>query len=406
MKRIVFTFICSFVLLSRSQAQEFKREAALPPVEKEQYYKILLDPQIGSHLRPDYGDLRIYNQEGQETPYLIKRSSVVYRESKFNHYKIQNYKRKKGSSELIIRNPHKSKIDNIIISIKNADVSKNMMLSGSDDNKTWFIIRQDYFFSPPSPEGRSSEAEFMFDFPLSDYEYYKIDIDDSLSNPLNILAAGYYQQQLEQESYMSLPAPQIIQRDSMKQKKSYVDISFDKPYYIDKILFIPDGKEDYYRNAEIWHKIPGQKTYSNIKDKILSSRTENSVAADKLFAKDIRLIIYNEDDAPLKIAGMNAWERKSYIIARLVPGDNYTIRFSDAELQAPNYDLQHFQDKIPAELPELSASAVKNIEVKKEAAVENLPFFRNPWFVWGAIIVVVVLLSLMSVRMVKEMKDH
>jgi hypothetical protein len=404
MNRIILSFICSVVLLNGSQAQEFRREAALPAVEKEQFYKVLLDPQISSQLRSDYGDLRIYNQDGQETPYLIKRSFIVYKESKFNLYRIQEYKRKRNRSELIVRNADKSKIDNIIIKIKNADVSKNMKLSGSDDNKNWFIIRQDYFFTPPSPEGRSSEAEFMFDFPLSDYEYYKIDIDDSSSNPLNILAAGYYQQQLEQESYMSLPAPQINQRDSMKQKKTYVDISFDKPYYMDRILFVPDGKEDYYRNAEIWYKIPGQKTFSKLYDKILSSRTENSVRADKLFTKDIQLVIYNEDDAPLKIAGMNAWERRSYIIAKLVPGNSYTIRFSDPELQLPNYDLQHFQDKIPANLTELSASAVKDIEVKKEAVVETVPFFRNPWFVWGAIIGVVVLLGFMSVKMVKEMK--
>jgi hypothetical protein len=405
MNRIILSFICSVIFLNGSKAQEFKREAALPAVEKEQFYKILLDPQISSQLRSDYGDLRIYNQDGQETPYLIKRSSIVYKENKFNLYRIQEYKRKSNRSELIIRNADKSKIDNIIIKIKNADVSKNMRLSGSDDNKNWFIIRQDYFFTPPSPEGRSSEAEFMFDFPLSDYEYYKIDIDDSSSNPLNILAAGYYQQQLEQESYMSLPAPKINQRDSMKQKKTYVDISFDKPYYMDRILFVPDGKEDYYRNAEIWYKIPGQKTFSRLYDKILSSRTENSVRADKLFAKDIQLVIYNEDDAPLKIVGMNAWERRSYIIAKLIPGDNYTIRFSDPKLQLPNYDLQHFQDKIPAELAELSASAVKDIEVKKEALVETVPFFRNPWFVWGAIIGVVVLLGFMSVKMVKEMKS-
>ncbi|MFL5730285.1 MAG: hypothetical protein ACJ75J_12435, partial [Cytophagaceae bacterium] len=289
--------------------------------------------------------------------------------------------------------------------IRNADVSKNMRLSGSDDNKSWYIIRQDYLFTPPSAGPQSSESEFMIDFPLSDYEYYKVDIDDSLSNPLNIFSAGYYQQQLEQESYTEIPDPKIIQRDSTKLKKSYVDISFDKPYYIDKILFLIDSKNDYYRRAEVFYKIPGRKEYTLLDDKTLSSRTENSLGADGLYAKDFQLVIYNEDDAPLKISGMKASEKKSYIIASLAPVESYTIKFSDPALAAPSYDLQHFQDKIPADLPGISPGDVKDISVIKETSAEHQPFFKSPWFVWGAIIVVVILLGFMSVKMVRDMKN-
>ncbi|HXA02429.1 MAG TPA: hypothetical protein VNW99_10605, partial [Cytophagaceae bacterium] len=402
MNRIILFFACTVILFPRfSHAQEFRREASISAVEKEQYYKILLNPQVSSQLRSDYGDLRIYDQKGKEIPYLIQRSSVVVTENKFNKYKIQDYKKKKGGSELIIRNPEKSKIDNINVRIRNADVSKNMRLSGSDDNKSWYIIRQNYFFTPPYSEGKSSESEFMIDFPLSDYEYYKIDIDDSLSNPLNVLAAGYYQQQMEHESYIDLPSPKIVQRDSAKQQKSYLDISFDKPYYMNKILFVADSKNDYYRNADIFYKVPGSKVFSFFNTKTLSSRTENSLEADKLFAKDFQLVIYNEDDAPLKISGMKASEKKSYIIANLTAGEIYTIKFSSPSLLVPNYDLRHFQDKIPAVLPELAAGEVKDIEAKKEKVAENLPFFRSTWFVWGAIILVVLLLGFMSVKMVR-----
>jgi hypothetical protein len=407
MLRSLICFLAAVLFGGTSFGQGFKWLAKVDTAGAEQYYRIILNSQITSRLRPDYGDIRIYNNAGNEVPYLLKTAQPVNLSNEFKNYEIIERSYKKGCcTYLVVRNVKKEKIDNIILKIKNADASKKIKLSGSDDNKTWFIIKEDYNFNSIY-SSTESVVEQMLAFPLSDYEYFRIDIDDSLSNPVNILSAGYYVSRFKNAEFIDIPLPSVKQRDSVKLKKSFIDISFDKPYYLDKILFEFSGSENFYRDAELMMLDPSDTTrqFGFFTGMTLSSRSENSIETSRLWVKDLMLVIHNEDNSPLKISSVQATEKKSFLIARLKSGDAYILKYSDDNLGVPAYDLRYYEDKIPASPPEINLSSIINIENKAEVKEKFTPFFKNTWFIWGAIILVALLLGLMTVRMMREMKD-
>jgi hypothetical protein len=404
--------ICFFAVIcfaATSFAQDFKWQANVDTANgnAEQYYKIVLNPQITSRLKSDYSDVRIYDNGGNEVPYLLKTAQPVSLSNEYKNYDIIERSYKKGCcTYLIVQNAKKEKIDNIILKIKNADANKKIKLSGSEDNKSWFIIKEDYNFNSIY-SSTESVVEQMLAFPLSDYEYFRIDINDSLSNPINVMSAGYYVSRFKNAEFIDVPPPSITQRDSAKSKKSFVDISFDKPYYMDKILFEVKGPENFYRDAEllIMNPLDTTRQFNYFAGITLSSRTENSVESNRLLVKELRLIIYNEDNSPLKVSSVQAGEKKSYLVARLSSNGSYILKYSDVRLMAPSYDLRYYEDKIPADLHELNLASIINIENKAEMVEKFTPFFKSNWFIWGAILLVALLLGFMTVRMMREMKD-
>ncbi|MEP2508434.1 MAG: hypothetical protein ABJH72_03720, partial [Reichenbachiella sp.] len=54
------------------QAQEFTYEASVTPVSEQGFYSIVLSPELLGKLKSDHSDLRIYDDDGQEQPYLLK----------------------------------------------------------------------------------------------------------------------------------------------------------------------------------------------------------------------------------------------------------------------------------------------------------------------------------------------
>ena len=116
--------------------------------------------------------------------------------------------------------------------IKNADASREVSLSGSDDKKNWFSIRDRFTLIAPQNFSETQEAKLV-GFPWSNYEYYLLTIKDSILAPLNILKAGYYESQSSDGKFTSLPL-NVNAYDSVREKKTHVDITFDALQFVDK----------------------------------------------------------------------------------------------------------------------------------------------------------------------------
>jgi len=201
-------FLLCFTIFSLlgAKAQQFNWQASLAPVSSDGYYKILLSPEIVSKLNDNLGDIRLYSIDNKEIPYVNEVEVPFETKDYFVEYKIIEKKELTSwpyYTRLVIHNPKKTEISNIQLVIRNTDVSKSLKLSGSDDNKNWYSIKDSYRFHSMYSDETTSVIKII-DFPVSNYEYYEILIDDWKNNPINIVKAGYFNTSIEKGKYSLL----------------------------------------------------------------------------------------------------------------------------------------------------------------------------------------------------------
>ncbi|HEY3405858.1 MAG TPA: DUF3999 family protein [Ohtaekwangia sp.] len=405
MKRIVL-ITCLFLLSNLLRGQEFIGEALLPVVPSDGFYRILITPQLGSFLNAEFSNVRIHDNKGKEVPYLYQPELRVQYTTEFKTYEILEKKQHKNCcTTLLLQNPGSQPINNISLSIKNADVTKQATLLGSDDKENWFALKQHFTLSSINNSSNTSEVRIV-DFPLSNYTYYQLQIEDSTSAPLNILSAGYYEVNSENGNYINLPLT-VNKTDHVSQKKTYLNILFDSARVTDKFELTLTGAPYFLRRAELYEKKQrlnkkGEKEtyFDSLYPFELSSKQPSVLELDGVKAKEFQIIISNDDNPSLEVASLKAYQLNRYLTTWLKKDETYSLKIGNTNLEAPVYDIAFFEDKIPDAPAVLSIQSLKIFE--KEKAVPSDSIFTSNIIIWIAIGLVVVVLGFMAMKMANE----
>jgi len=403
--KTILIFFLSIFCAGNIRAQSFKAEALIPVVQDDGFYRIRMAPIINRYVNDDFSDIRIYDSKNTEVSYLMEQEIPTNLSTQFYEYEIMDKQHKKGCcTSLILRNPDKTSINNINLVIKNAQASRYASLLGSDDQKQWFALK-DYIVLRGSDSEETSEAKIV-DFPWSNYEYYLLRVDDSTFAPLNILKAGYYKQESTDGSYARLEPLKFVVTDKIPEKKSYVRFSLPGSQFLDKLEILVSGSKYYRRRATLSEKRVSQSKegkrkeyFQNIQNFELTSGRTAILALNDVKGQEFMITIENDDNAPLVISEMKAFQLNRYLTAWLNHDQQYRLKFGDRNLSRPVYDIAFFKDSIPKKIPILEAGVPKILE--KTSAVPK-SFFTDKNLVWIAIVVVIILLGFMSIKMVKQ----
>ncbi|MDO6392015.1 hypothetical protein Q4E40_17905 [Pontibacter sp. BT731] len=393
-----------------ASAQQYDWQAPVATPTQAGYQRIQLSPEITGRLQPDLSDLRLYNSNGQEIPYLLQTEQPVQYKRLFRTYDIISYTHRQGCcSELLISNQEKRRLNNISLLIGNADVRKEVKLSGSDNRQDWYVLKErDLLYAI---NNRESTAEVkLLDFPLSDYRYFRLQLNDSTSAPLNILQAGYYDTYTEAGKYTAIPVQQVSRTDSVSAKSTYIRLQFAQPVYPEQLEFTVSSPQLYYRQGHVQLKTtePRQRRRSKRRKRreqqqrlipfVLSSNAPAIVVLPREKVKELTIVIQNGDNQPLEIGAIKPLQLNRYLVADLNPGETYTLRFSNPKVGAPSYDLRHFQDSIPASLQVLQTRKPEMLQEKEPQQSSG-----STVAIWAAIALVTAGLAYMTVRMLNEM---
>ncbi|MGV3541307.1 MAG: hypothetical protein ACO1OQ_15935 [Rufibacter sp.] len=405
-----FLILASLWLVSPfwANGQDFAFKTQVEPVPKAGYYRILLPPKVTGHLQPAANDLRLYDSNGQEVPYLLQTSQPLQYRTLFKPYQILRYTRKPGGmSELLIHNPGQRAINNIILVIGNADVRKVVALSGSDDQQNWFVLKeQDVLFAIQNTNA-TAEVKIL-DFPLSNYRYFRLQLNDSTSAPLNILKAGYYDTYPEEGKYSRIPVASFSRLDSAKT--TYLRLNFGQPMYPERLVLHISAPHLYRRSATVvlgQQKVPERrrrKRRHRLREEaiaiplVLSSNAPATVDLPAHRVEHITIQIINADNPPLTIDSLQVLQLNRYLVAELEPDKTYEIRFGNKEAKAPEYDLHFFQDSIPKGGPVVQVQQVMPLQKKTTGKTRG-----SKALIWAALAVVALGLAFMTRQLLRDM---
>src|SRR5690606_26266904 len=192
-------------------------EMQLPEVSSDGFYRIEIPVEYGGFFTPSFSNVRISDGSQHEVPYIPGQAIEEF-QSPFKPYEIIAKEQRKGCcTQLIFRAD--GQINNLQLRIRNAETSKRASLLGSDDRNTWFALKEK--FSLSWVDGKDNTFEIrIIDFPLSNYNYYKIEIDDSLTAPLNILEVGSYSHPSRRRTLLPLADPAVkVKREGTRDTR-------------------------------------------------------------------------------------------------------------------------------------------------------------------------------------------
>ena len=408
MKKWISTFVLSSLLLV-GFASDFKYTSSVQTNFPAGYQQVDLSPEILGRVNLRFSDLRLLDSAQIEVPYILRTEQLVSMYSFFKEYPIIiNKPQPNGTSVIVFENPTQEELTQINFVVKNNAVNKSARLSGSTDQKNWFLIRDHIHLHSMQNNQKTSELKVL-NFPRTDYSYFKLEVNDSNSLPIQFEKVGYYDYQSIDGLMSTSPMRVISQKDS--NQVSRIHLKFDQKTRINRIRVHVTGAEYYYRHIDFQvkktrtsRKGKTQEYFESIGSGYLNSNSENIFEFQNYNLQDIYVKVRNGDDQPLQLEKVESYLLKSYLVAQLDPKMPYQLAFGNDEKQIPQYDIRHFAKDIPTQIPTLISGPIIN-HSNTVTVSESIGILDNKWVIWTAIGVVGIVLAFISFSMIKEMNQ-
>jgi hypothetical protein len=394
----VWMLLSLLVFHLHGKGQTFAYKSPLDTVPQSGFYTISLSLDWLVHLKNDLSDIRIKNEHNETVPFIIKKYPTE-QHSSFVNFPILKFDTDSAWSSLELDAIDQHGTDHLCLIIGNHAVERIASLSGSDDRNHWFIIDEKLPLINRTGQAGDRFMQWL-SFPFIRYRYLKLKINNKGTDPLPILKAGIYTDTSLNESlplYLQ-PGTTYQQKDSA-DGRSYVWVHNPHPYPVDRISMVLSGPK-FYKRAVSVYKLQNEKGKELIGSGEARSGEDPAVWIIGGKAQDLLVVIENGDNPPLKITTVNTQCRKQELIAYLEKGKKYVLFGGNASVAPPDYDLAQFRDSIPRQTAVLDHG---HLSVNKEETISAVTSKKN-WWIWPAIIAMIVVLSMLTYKLTGEMK--
>jgi hypothetical protein len=396
---LIIVLFCTNVIFAQNTTAKIEK------VKTDGLHKIVLPANVRSASNDDLSDFRILDSKGNEVPYFYKNANDAVTTSDYVEYKIISETRiPKKQTTIIFENPERS-INSLLLSIANYDGEKTYNLSGSNDQKQWNGLSNNSLLSDLNALEDLNVMKTI-SFPLNNYKFLKIELDDKKSLPISIQRIGNENSQTKYSDLLSVDYANKEITELKAEKKTKIHILFANEQFLNQIKFEISEPKLYKRLVRIY-KLENRKVkhkFENFENEILnfelSSDSQNSFNLLNIREKDFYIEIENQDNQPLKIAEIKFFQIPVSVISDLKSNENYTISTGKPDLMAPVYDIENFKNSISNNLPIATISEIKSAGKTTENATPK-SFWQQPWFMWvclslGAIVVIYFAASLVK----------
>lgn len=411
----ILVFALVMLVSAAGYSQAFKNAAKIDSVGTTGFYQINITPELSAFLKTDFSDLRIMDDKNRQVPYIVRSLLPTINQNVFNEFPIiSNARTDSGNTVLILENkgaPLKignaaqRSINELLLFIKNTSAKRYASLSGSNNNKDWFTINEN-FFLPRSYQADAASFISQIRFSTVDYKYLKLVINNAGADALNIIKAGSYAElnfQGLKPLVIENPVAGIAQTDSNNQR-SYIAVTQTLPFQTDNITIAVTGAKFYERR--VWLYLPENDSSNKPRvtaetSFIISSNLQNQFAVKKFKANKFYLVVENKDNPPLQITAVSTSQEPVCIVANFEKNISYTLQLNNEQAAAPDYDIKLFKDSITSVLP-----IIKSGPVFKNQQAENISVTKNNsnrW-VWPVIIAAIIILGVLAFKLLADMK--
>jgi hypothetical protein len=399
---IVVAITAAFTACAQHTGFHYKRK--VQPVQSTGWYGIHLPSDIFKNLSEDFGDLRILKISGADTtevPYLLKVREAEAQTESVTLKEINKSKRD-GKTYVTFELPKGRTINHALFTFEEDNFDARITIEGSHDQKQWFIISEKQRIVAL----HKNEIQFTatdISFSPTNYHFLRTTIEGA---PITFVSASFQETKIK-KGYDHVVAQRWKQTDIKSSGKTIVDITFSNIEPADRLSLAIEHARDYYRTYTLDVLLDSVKTekgylrhYNTLQSGYLTSIKANDLVFAPTKARQLRLTIFNEDNAPLNVKTLTVSRPEIALVSELTPADDYAVFYGHSLLQRPSYDLMHFQEKVPDSLALLHLES--EVVIDQEQVEEKKPLFENPLWLWSIIGVMIVTLGFFTLRMIKN----
>ena len=388
------------------QNDEYRYRRELYKVQN-QWHSLILPDDIFGKISQSMNDIRIIGytpqQDTVEVPYVLRLAEKKVKLHNID-FKILNVSHNdKGYYYTFELKPNVS-VNTIALTFEQENFDWRVSLEGSHNQNQWFTVLDDYRIV--SIKNTLTDYEFTtLTFPDAQYHYFRIFVK-SYEKP-NLIKAGIIREEsTEGKSKIYIPT-HIHSTVQKKTKQSIIDIRLPTVVPIWYLNLTIQDTIDYYRHATIQYLSDSIKTahgweyvFSYLTSGTLSSFEKSEFTFNSRNIQNIRIIVDNQDNAPLTVTGAQAKGYIHELVFRFSEKATYFLVYGNSNSVKPQYDIEYFSDKIPKNLTELRLGYEQILIQNSDEPMS--PLFENKIWLWVILSIVIVVLGWFTLTMINK----
>jgi Protein of unknown function (DUF3999) len=406
LKNKITYILCLFCTSLFGQIKNYSHSREISGI-KEQWHSIKLSNDIYGKIEADYSDIRVFGINSKndtiEAPYILKfkEGNISQKEIKF---KLINQSKNASGYFYTFEIPNDNTVNQLDIDFNILNFEYNIRLEGSQNQKEWFTVLKDYRILSI----KNSNTDFKFTklvFPDIKYSYIRLFIPSNKDPQFSNVKIIQNSKTEGNAHTCEIKKTNYLQEKSNKQSIVFVKLKNLQP--ISKLKIYTQNKFDFYRPIEIQKlvdsfKINKQWSYNfeTICKGTLNSFDLSEFNFSNTAAKDIKIVIDNQDNEALKIDSIVVLGNDHVLKVRFGEAATYFLAYGNKNAQMPKYDIEHFSDKIPENLSNLSLGDEKAILNSTKTSSQAL--FTNKIWLWIIMLVIIALLGWFSFKMIRQ----
>ncbi|MDA1127245.1 MAG: DUF3999 family protein [Chloroflexi bacterium] len=369
------------------------------------------------HAAPDLSDLRVVEEISErEVPYKLivergeqRRASVSVTMRDLGHVAGQY------TTFVLDLNQQGALHNELEISTSSQNFQRDVVVEGSEDGENWRVLddkRQIFDFT--ISERRFTTRDTRVQYPSSTARFLRVRIIDGELAPLDVRGAVvFFAQQIQphQTKYpITISAPV---EDATKRTSEFV-LDLENSGLPTNRLSLTIPQENFYRRVMLegshdnqsWSPLrQSENVYKFNTPKFVGSQL--SIAYSEATYRYFRLTIFNEDDAPLSVASVQASGISRKLIFSAEPGVSYRLYYGNADANRPSYEFEHlFPYLVTENLPVANLGIhTANPQFTLPAAPQKPFTERYPWLVPTLVAIAALLIGIFLTSLFRQLKE-
>lgn len=370
----IFMMLFSLVLwcwISASFAAERSEFEYLLPLEgtgeADAPVRVPLTPEVITLTSKHFADLRVFDDQGQEIPYIVYAQQPAPTSS--FEWKILSYQSSEGMQTVALERPAhvQGTVQTLVVDTPNRDFERKIEIFSSDDRQSWELLTAGAIFDFSS---QINLRKTRLEFPATAAKYLKVQIQENTTPAAQGENLRFRYKELEfavneqrgiEELTLTRFHSQVLPENarpvelsskSFTQPKIYLDEAKNTIVSLGRVnlplerVGLRVGKDFFYRTVELLAARQDQDdAYFPVAEDVIyrvpGIAEENTMLEFRQPQYPyVRLKIVNHDNPPLNVQEVTVlWsQRDLYFIPEA--GRSYSLYCGGQDTQAPQYDIQ------------------------------------------------------------------
>ena len=324
------------------------KEIQLPAgITEDTLVGVELDNEVFANAKADFSDLRIVDKKGTEIPYVL-RSETTQRGVVDYSPRMLNLSNVPRSYTSFVADFGGNVAHNQIKILTNSkNFRRKVTISGSNDQKTWQIIKEGDEIYDYSLEFNARDVEITY--LESVYKYLLVRIEDGDEEPLSIQGVSAKRVETRRAKKV-LYTPSVTKKEDGKQTVITLDLG-QRGLETDTATFSISSQnfERYISisgsdNNKDWYNIGSDVLYSYQTSKVYSSKS--TIRYGSVNKRFLRMTINNYDNQPLVIENSVRLEGLARSVLFLADADvSYGLYYGYTKGNHPRYDFDKVYER-------------------------------------------------------------